>query len=68
MFVTLHSSPAGVLQLGLNHENSHFLLPPHLYLMPNTDVPVTIGWLVCCLVPSMAAAACSAPRGGPAAA
>lgn len=39
----------------------------HLYLIPRTEVPVTIGCVVCCLVPSMAAAACPAPRAGPAA-
>lgn len=38
----------------------------HLYLIPRTEVPVTIGRVVCCLVPSMAAAACPAPRAGPA--
>lgn len=39
----------------------------HLYLIPRTEVPVTIGCVVCCLVPSIAAAACAAPRAGPAA-
>lgn len=44
------------------------LVRAHLYLIPRTEVPVTIGCVVCCRVPSIAAAACPAPRAGPAAA
>lgn len=48
-----------------SHPSAH--AKTHLYLIPRTEVPVTIGCVVCCLVPSMAAAACPAPRAGPAA-